>query len=151
MCAKPLKVSADAIDTQRLAKIAGGGNHTLFLQDDGRLFGCGWNYRGQLGIVDTVDHLNITEIPLDEFKSDRVVDIVCGWDSSAIVTHSGALYVFGSNAFGQLGWSTMSLKSTNRPRRLQLPNADDVRSVSFGLRHMTIWTRSGYVYCVGRI
>lgn len=59
--------------------------------------------------------------------------------------------MFGSNAFGQLGWPTASLKCTDRPRPLNLPDAARVRGVSFGLRHLAIWTVAGDVYFAGRI
>lgn len=149
LCETPQKLSCLPFDAERLKKIAGGGSHTLLLLDDGRVFGCGWNHKGQLALADTADQPTITELSLD--GPSEVCDVACGWDSSAIIDSTGALFVFGSNAFGQLGWPTASLKCTSRLRRMPLPNSASVRYVCFGLRHLAIWTQEGDVYFTGRI
>lgn len=155
LCETPQKCPSTFFATEQLAKIAGGGSHTLFLTKTGRLFGCGWNHKGQLGIENAADQIDITEIDLTRINpvsdDDRVVDIACGWDSSAILTAHGVLYVFGSNAFGQLGFEVTQMKNTAQPRELPLPNAARVRAVSFGLRHLAIWSDDGDVYFVGKI
>lgn len=111
------------------------------------MFGCGWNHKGQLALADTADHPNITELT----NAGQSVDVACGWDSTAAIDPSGSLLVWGSNAFGQLGFSTTAIKFTAQPLVLPLPNGARVRHICFGLRHLAIWTNDDDVYFTGRI
>lgn len=135
---------------KNLRKIVGGGSHVLFLINDGKVFGCGSNNKGQLGTNDQTDPEFISECAFLPF-GDRVADIACGWDSSALITESGQLYTFGSNAFGQLGFSTAELKSCSRPKRLHLPDGAAAKEVSFGLQYLAVRTCEDRVYFFGRI
>lgn len=143
----PQQIASIPFELKRLKKIAGGGSHTIFLLSDGQIFGCGWNHKGQLALQDTADHPNITELT----NVRQVTDVACGWDSTAAIDPTGSLLVWGSNAFGQLGFSATAVKFTVQPLVLPLPNGVRVRRVCFGLRHLAIWTNDDDVYFTGRI
>jgi secretion-regulating guanine nucleotide exchange factor len=65
------------------------------------VFGCGSNTKGQLGLeMDTEQPVFEKIKALDTYY---VTEVACGWDSSLAVTKDGELFVWGSNAYCQLG------------------------------------------------
>lgn len=153
MCETPQRVQQVPFDLQRLQKIAGGGGHTLFLTDEGKVYSCGWNHRGQLGSSNTIDQSEIVAV-LDVVEAHPLADIAhiaSGWDSSAAIDRNGTLFVWGSNAFGQLGFAKSDVSIACRPIRLELPNGEKIKQVCFGLRHLAILTADNQVYFTGRI
>lgn len=149
MCSTPQLVQLhDSIALEGVQKIEGGGGHLLILDKSGRLFACGWNTKGQLGLCNTEDSHVIKPLP----KTDSpIVDIACGWDSSAAIDEKGNLYVWGSNAFDQLGFSANFIDSLfTFPMLLNLPLNEKAKKVCFGLRYMCILCESQNIYIVGR-
>jgi alpha-tubulin suppressor-like RCC1 family protein len=90
--------------------------HTLFLADDGSLYACGYNSRGQLGIGNTTNQ----STPQLLSKSDwsQIYAIGNNYGFSAGIDTSGNLYMWGYNARGQLG-----IGSTTNQTTPQLVNA----------------------------
>ncbi|XP_031618966.1 secretion-regulating guanine nucleotide exchange factor [Contarinia nasturtii] len=149
MCTTPQKLSLDvSLDLENIEKMHGGGGHLLILDKNGRMFGCGWNSKGQLGMCNTIDSLTIKPL----MKTDvPIVDISCGWDSSAAIDQQNNLYVWGSNAFDQLGFSANFIGTFfTFPMLLNLPLNEKAKKVCFGLRYMCILCESQNVYIVGR-
>lgn len=126
----------------------GGGGHLLILDKDGRLYGCGWNSKGQLGLCNTADSFVLK--PLLRTES-PIIDFTCGWDSSAAIDEKANLYVWGSNAFDQLGFSAQFIDTFfTIPMLLNLPLNEKPKKVCFGLRYMCILCESKNVYIVGK-
>lgn len=150
MCTTPqcLPLAPDSINLEGIRKMCGGGGHLMILDDAGRLFACGWNGKGQLGLCDTVDSHVVKALPKLQAP---IVDIACGWDSTAAIDASGNLYVWGSNAFNQLGFSANFIDTKfTIPMLLNLPVNEKVTKVSFGLRYMCILCENRTIYIVGR-
>lgn len=59
---------------------------------------CGWNNKGQLGLGDTENRQVLCHVQ----GLGCVKTVSCGWNHTLAVTDAG-LFVWGSNAFGQLG------------------------------------------------
>lgn len=149
MCTAPQRISLpESINLDNIKKIHGGGGHVMILDQNGRLYGCGWNAKGQLGLCNTNDS-NIIK-PLLKTDS-QIVDIFCGWDSTAAIDENGQLYVWGSNAFDQLGFSANFIDNMfTFPMLLNLPMNEKAKKVCFGLRYMCILCESQNIYIVGR-
>lgn len=81
-----------------------GGYHTLMIDSDGTLYGCGDNYYGQLGQgMDSGNSYDtMTEIgaPTTAWSS-----VSAGGNHSLAVTAEGELYAWGTNEYGQTGVS----------------------------------------------
>ncbi len=86
----------------KLVQAAAGNIHTLFLADDGKVYSCGSNMRGQQG---SIRHKNLTSprlvtgLPLD----DKVIEIAAGLYNSYFLTERGRVFACGWNVYGQLG------------------------------------------------
>jgi alpha-tubulin suppressor-like RCC1 family protein len=82
-----------------IQKIATGRYHSIFLLENGEIYGCGSNSCGQLGMGTTDQLLVPTILPLEDIQ-----DIACGFEHSLVCTRGqGLLYAFGHPEYGQLG------------------------------------------------
>lgn len=64
---------------------------------------------------------------------------------------SRKLYVWGSNAFQQLGICQRGFTSIRKPFLMQLPRNDVPVRISFGMRHTAVLTEDSKVYVYGRL
>lgn len=136
----------DDLRSENITAIAGGAGHTLILDNNGHVYCCGWNNKGQLGISD--DTLKFKQIEI--LKGFKVVQIACGWDFSTALTDCGKLFVWGNNAYTQLGLSK-SITCTGIPSLLQVSQklATGFKQVSCGLRHMAVITKDEGILVAG--
>ena len=88
----------------RLANVAFGSYFTMFLSDDGRLFGCGENENGQMGTDILTPQYEILQIKLfdNNGEEEQVVQVEAGAFHCAILTKSGNIYTQGYNCWGRL-------------------------------------------------
>jgi alpha-tubulin suppressor-like RCC1 family protein len=89
--------------------IAGGAEHTLFLESDGSLWFMGNN--GQSGNL-TLGNTNLPE----QIVAGNVTAIAAGWSFSLFVRNDGSLWAMGNNVYGQLGDGTYN--NTNLPEQI---------------------------------
>ena len=122
-----------------------GGGHSIILNNLGQLFVTGQNSKGQLGIN------NRDEVFMYQWLETNLVfkTISCGWDSSAAITKDDKLYVWGSNARQQLGFSSETVKLFTTPTELILPCNEVPTLISFGLNFMVILCKSNRIYITG--
>lgn len=133
---KPRCVSFD----YEIALLSAGGGHVLIYTEDNRLFGCGWNNKGQLGMGDQVDRNVFEEIPLELNPDERIDKLASGWDSSAFITNTNRLFVFGGNAFHQLGFLFSTKVNILKPQHVPLPDNEMPLQVELSVRQMVIRT-----------
>ncbi|XP_034442932.1 secretion-regulating guanine nucleotide exchange factor isoform X2 [Hippoglossus hippoglossus] len=130
-----------ALQDQALRCVCGGGGHSVFVTENGEVFVCGQNHRGQLGLG---QHANIPTPQLCPSLKQTVKNVACGWDFTLLLTDCGQVMACGSNAFGQLG---VGPKVTHSADLLFVKCLKDpVVSVAAGLRHSLAVTGSGAVY-----
>ena len=74
----------------------------MFLStEDGEVYVCGWNKNGQLGLTSQqMDSPTFCQMPN---LSSKITKVSCGWNHTMALTKDGSVYVWGSDAFGQLG------------------------------------------------
>lgn len=105
-----------------LIRVCAGGEHSLFVTDDGRVYGCGLSTEGQLGPAQDhnpgddafsqssrasnsrlVDQLVLDPTRLRCLGEFRIIQVAAGKHHSVALTEAGEPLAFGSNEFGQLG------------------------------------------------
>jgi alpha-tubulin suppressor-like RCC1 family protein len=79
--------------------ISAGGTHSLILNDQGQVFGFGYNGYAQFGLGDKVDRL----VPILIDSIGDIVAISAGGDHSLFLNDQGQVFSCGSNICGQLG------------------------------------------------
>lgn len=158
MCTVPQRL--DFTDTQigttsgasSVRSVVGGGGHVFALDEQGRLFGCGWNHQGQLGIDTAGKDSHAFRLISSECFAGKTIDrIACGWDVSAAVCTDGSLFVWGSNAHNQLGMSKGDLSFSSTPMHLSLPHDEKIQSIAFNLQTTCVWTTNDTIYLFGKL
>lgn len=147
-CILPQEVNLSECDLrpELVKKIVGGGGHTLILDTEGRVYSCGRNNKGQTGISDS-EVTNVLTFRRLFFDNKTIVDVCCGWDSSAALTKDGDLYLWGSNRYGQLGDDPSFRSAISSPTcTIQ---SRKIKCVSMGLRHTAVVTDNGNVLVCG--
>ena len=92
-----------------IKEIAMGFNHTLFLTETGKVWGCGDNYYGQLGLgVSLRDNPNAIPLQLNFFNNLTIIKIAAARFHSLFLTDTGIVYGCGENQKGQLGFVNTS-------------------------------------------
>ncbi|XP_070686835.1 secretion-regulating guanine nucleotide exchange factor [Pempheris klunzingeri] len=134
-----------ALQHKAVRALGGGGGHSVVITENGEVFVCGQNHRGQLGLGHNADILTLQLCPS---LSQRVTEVACGWDFTLLLTDCGRVLACGSNTFGQLGVGE-TLTHTAHPQVVESLK-EAVVSVAAGLRHSLAVTDSGCVYQWGK-
>jgi len=137
-----------------VTKLSVGRNHTMALDDMGRLFGWGDNSMGQCGYqtaINVRDGVSFSSTPrLVSFDKKIWVTDVSAGQTFTIAILKGMLYSFGEGKF--LGQGQFYKGSdSHRPRIVRLANQEVVKfhGVSTGTAHVAAVASSGKVYCWG--
>ncbi|XP_019885490.2 secretion-regulating guanine nucleotide exchange factor-like isoform X3 [Camponotus floridanus] len=142
-----VNLSRCSLRPEDIRKIVGGAGHTLILDTDGRIYSCGLNDKGQTGNDNTEQRNVLTFEKIHALEHKIVIDVCCGWDSSAALTRDGELYVWGSNRYGQLGLDHIVFPTISQPHKISI--GEKIRCISMGLRHTAIVTENREVYICG--
>lgn len=96
----PRLVNFESYYEPNIIKIDCGADHSAFIDDIGRLFQCGNNHHGQLG----VGSLRAEDTPahVSDIK-EAITQVAAGVHHSVALTNQGKVYVMGSNQNGELG------------------------------------------------
>ncbi|PIN18662.1 putative protein, contains RCC1 domain [Handroanthus impetiginosus] len=137
----PKPISSAAFGNQNLKEIACGGAHTLFLTENGDVYGTGLNDYGQLGISDsqnyTMEPVRVSSIPKD------IIKIAAGYHHSAAITVDGELYIWGNNTNGQLGLGKKAEKIVPHPCKVECLDGFSIKMAALGFEHSMAVTDKG--------
>lgn len=94
----------DAFEGQNIVDAACGRRHTLFLTENGKVYACGDNKMGQLGLGNQSEQVLLpTQV---RYKGPPIRRVSCGGEFSIISDINGNVYSFGCPEYGQLGHNT---------------------------------------------
>lgn len=119
--------------------ISAGGNHWLFLRNDGTIHAEGNNVFGQLG--DGTNNSGSTEV----LTLTGVVQIAAGWNHSLALKSDGTVWAWGKNLNGQLGDGT----NVNSNIPIQVSGLNNVTKVAAGGEYSLALTSGGEVWTWG--
>jgi alpha-tubulin suppressor-like RCC1 family protein len=85
-----------------ITAIAGGGHHSLALNNDGTVWAWGSNDSGQLGNGTNTD----SNVPVQVSGLTGITAIAAGWDHSLALKNGGTVWAWGHNGDGELGDGT---------------------------------------------
>jgi alpha-tubulin suppressor-like RCC1 family protein len=94
--------------------ISSGWEHTGLLDDQGQVYTCGYNNRGQLGHKNNTQYIYFKKIDyyydgLISTTGVKFKQISCGYDYTFILRDDGKLFSCGYNQYGQLGHNNNSI------------------------------------------
>nr|XP_037877449.1 X-linked retinitis pigmentosa GTPase regulator-like [Bombyx mori] len=115
-------------------QISAGSNHTACQTEDGRVFMCGSNSEGQLGLgEDSRSAVRFTELKFME----KIAFIECGYYHTVFITTKGAVFVTGDNENQKLGIQKIAT-SIYVPE--VLPISTPIKSACCGAAHTFLLT-----------
>ena len=129
-----------------LVKIQSGENYTIFLNDKGNVYGCGFNI---LGCLTNKYNSNVmTSCSIQNIMSNNnIKDIGCCSESSYALNDDNILYAFGDNKYGQLG---IFLKSINWSDDILIAfNHKKIKTFNTGHKHIGIITINDELHMFG--
>lgn len=120
--------------------VACGGQHTLVLLQDGRLFAMGENEFGQLGVKrgeTSEENCVSTPVHVAAFGSDKSIkQIGCGDDFSVALTPTGEVYSWGRNQLGQLGLGKSQTGQLDAPTKV--PELPAIQKLAVGVNQVFV-------------
>ncbi|MBN2504664.1 MAG: InlB B-repeat-containing protein, partial [Bacilli bacterium] len=141
------------IDTNDFfVQISGGGDHTIALTNEGRVFTWGYNNWRQLGdgtVLTRTSPVEITaNLPLN--TGEKVVVVGAGSLHTVVLTSEGRIFTWGNNDYGQLGNDQTSWITINDiTARFDLGSEERVIKLSVGDYHSGVITSAGRVFVWG--
>ena len=122
-----------------------GYRHTCFLDEKGRVFSCGNNDNGQLGLA--TRSVQQQPLQIDNFEH-GAAQVSAGKDHTLILTDTGLVYACGSNSEGQLGFHSEH-KSSITPTLVEDISHIPMSFVEAGTFSASIAQNSGSIYLWG--
>src|SRR3990167_1455767 len=141
----PFLLDLSSLLEYSIYKLALGFSHNLLLVIDKKtnkteVFSWGCNTYGQLGIGTTCDVINDLS-RVQALSNYEIMDISCGFNTSASITSDGVAFLFGVNSQNSLSTDT-AISQVCTPRRLRGIRSK-VDSISFGSNFIAVVTRIG--------
>uniref|UniRef100_A0A671Z012 X-linked retinitis pigmentosa GTPase regulator n=1 Tax=Sparus aurata TaxID=8175 RepID=A0A671Z012_SPAAU len=133
-----------ALKSEKVHLVACGRNHTLLCTAQGKVFASGGNSEGQLGLGDCDERTSFQRIQMfDSLGPIRM--LAAGSNTSAALTESGKLFMWGDNTEGQIGLGKESHASSPQEVSVGRP----ISWVSCGYYHSALVTVDGALYTFG--
>jgi len=141
-------------NSERIVQAAAGEKHSIFLTNEGIVYGVGNNYFGQVGVEEgqshTLEH-QLRQVPLPVRKDGRtrpVVFVACGACHTVLVTDIGEVYSFGQGIHGQLGIGRTA-KHLRTPTLVPGLSKHRIIQAACGSAHTAVLAASGDVFTFG--
>ena len=103
----------------RVEQVSANGEHSAFIDEEGKLYTFGWGNCGRLGHGDELDRWKPTLVA-NSFDGKRVLDVCCGVAHTAVLADDQSVWVFGKGEYGRLGDGNMDTHKVLKPEKLKL-------------------------------
>ncbi|XP_049920866.1 X-linked retinitis pigmentosa GTPase regulator-like isoform X2 [Epinephelus moara] len=133
-----------ALKSEKVEFVACGRNHTLISTAQGKVFASGGNSEGQLGLGDCEERTAFQRVAFFDSRG-PIKMLAAGSNTSAALTESGKLFMWGDNTEGQIGLGKESHASSPQEVSVGQP----ISWVSCGYYHSAFVTVDGALYTFG--
>ena len=120
----PLNSKPQKTSFSNISRISAGYDHSLFQNDKGEIFGCGYNQRGECGLGHSND-AQVTPSLIPNAPS-NIVHFVCGDYHNLFLDSDGNVYSVGKNWFGSLGLG----HNTDQNVLSKIPDIPPIQTIS---------------------
>lgn len=148
----PTPIASGELGGLAVEQIAAGSHSSLLLAEDGRVYACGANLRGQtgLGTASGITRL-ATAIATANLGERAIVQISAGVNHALLLADDGTVFAMGSNDDGRTGLGTDS-GDTTVATAIDASNLGGARiaQVAAGGSHSLVLTEDGTVFAFGR-
>ena len=135
------------VHVSNISDISAGQNHTLFLNEEGKLFSCGKNEFGQCGEVSTQKYI---KDPVPVYIPEKCIKIACGTKHSLALGKSGVLYGFGCKINGQLdGFREGIDQEQSSPLPVILPSNSKIKEIYAAFDRSAVLMENGEIWTWG--
>jgi alpha-tubulin suppressor-like RCC1 family protein len=131
------------ISNLTIASLSSGYRHTLFLTDDGKVYSCGLNDDGQLGLGNDISY-NTPQF-ISSISNLTITAVSASADHSLFLTHDGRVYSCGGNSSGQLGLGNNT--SFNTPQLIT--DSSNITAITSGPYYTFLLGSNKRIYGVG--
>ena len=138
-----------ALDGQCITSLACGQYHTVLSTKRGRIYSCGKNDYGQLGL--RADSNCIVPALVDQgiLRGMSAIDVKCGYYHTIVLCHSSSIVGFGRNDYGQLGLGHTSPRVSD-PQVVSSLEGRNIAQVTAGCYHTIAVGKGGRIFVFGR-
>jgi alpha-tubulin suppressor-like RCC1 family protein len=127
-----------------VATMAGGWGHSLAVENGGRVWAWGWDFRGQLGDASTANRLTPVQVGVSTLAG--VTAVATGSSHSLALKRDGSVWAWGGNEHGELGDGT----TVTRQTPIQVPGLSGIVAIAAGGWHSLALQGDGSVWAWGR-
>jgi alpha-tubulin suppressor-like RCC1 family protein len=123
-----------------IVAISAGTYHSLFLDNNGNVYSCGYNYYGQLGLNSTDWEKNTPELIQTYYSNNggsinyneiTITKIACAHMHSLFLTNEGRVYSCGQKNFGQLGLGITNRVPERAPKLIETYYGNNGESINY--------------------
>ena len=141
----PELIPQSSFDNKKIKHINTADYFSFFLTEDGDVYACGLNSRGQFGLGDTSHRYVPTLIPPSSFGNKKIKDVSCCDSYTAMfLTEDGDVYACGPNNYGQLG-----LGDTTNRYVPTLIDVSDIKQITCTTQYTLLLDNDGILYSTG--
>lgn len=134
-----------AFSGRGLKEVVCGGQHSVFLLQDGSVYTCGSNSCGQLGH----DKPGATPELVGALDTQKITMVSCGRAHSMVVNEQGQVFAWGAGEGGQLGLGTAEM-AVRIPRLVKRLCDHRISQVMCGNQHCIALSRDGQLFTWGQ-
>jgi alpha-tubulin suppressor-like RCC1 family protein len=95
------RVPHDAFPNSRIAGVACGQDHTMFITESGQVYSCGWSADGQTGLGH-YDNQDAPALIEGDIKGEKIVKVSSTGDCVLALNDKGEVFGFGNSEYNQI-------------------------------------------------
>jgi alpha-tubulin suppressor-like RCC1 family protein len=145
----PQEITYFTTNNINITQIECGFYHTMFIASDGKVYSCGYNGNGQLGLGNTTNQSTPQEITYFTNNGINITQVTSGGNHIIFIASNGKVYGVGKNSNGNLGLGDTTHRYTPVEITYFTNNGINIIKIVCGLNHTMFLASDGKIYGVG--